>query len=261
MNMGFLDYLGTAVVSTGLIGLGVWAFKNLLITRLTASVTHVYDEKLANITAKLNERGQELDTLRGTVLGGVSERQKVLYSRKLDAVEKMWQNVLNLGPAKVTASMLATIKYKEMLEEGAKNPKIKEMFEAIDLKKDDEYFSIDGGYSTRLYLSDQAWVLFSAYVNILSVNVLRMSALKSGLNSDFMDNSESMLSIVKIALPHQEKYIDEHGIDGFYYLLEELELSIIKELRKIISDKRGDEESLTQQRALNEILKETTEKK
>lgn len=243
--------LGSTVLLSGL----VWLLKNLLITKLTKSVQHKFDINLAVINSELQEKSAELNSLRDSLLNGSVNRQNLLYEYKVKAVEEVWNNVIALSPAKKVSAILSSVKYDEVLKLGATNPKVSEMFKMLDKDSNHDYFLSYSTPKARPFISELSWALFSAYSSILAIAVMRIEALKSSVTKDFF-NDDSILDTVKVALPHQKKFIDEHGIEGLHYLLEELEKSILKELKNILDGKGLDEANIKWANAINKTIKE-----
>ena len=260
MSIDIITILLSSLGSATLVGAALWLTRNLMITRLTAAVGHEYDEKLAVINANLTSKETEIEALRNGVLSGVVNRQRVLYERRLVAVEQLWDNVLTLAPAKHTSITIFSIPYDKFLEHAEKDPKVQEMFKMIDGatdgKKDLSFLKQDNAIKARPFLSELAWALFSAYHAILSMAIFRMEMLKTGINLP-LQKSNTSLDIIKKALPHHTDYIDKYGLDGLHHLLEELELSILRELRRILDGKDSDNESIELAKSINEAVKES----
>ncbi len=259
MNIDFLTIFLSGLTSSSLLGVVIFLARNLLIVRLKSAVNHEYDEKIEKIKADLRLKESEIQLLQSGVLSGVVNRQRVLYERRVIAAEELWDNVLALAPAKITSTYVSVVKYDELLKLEKSDPKVQEMFTMLDANSDRSYFQIQSALKVRPFLSELAWALFSAYSTILSIAIIRMEAIKLGIDKDFTDN-ESVLKIVKIALPHQMDYINKYGVSGLHYLLEELELSILRELRRVLDGKDSDDESIKRASALNLIIKKTTER-
>jgi hypothetical protein len=70
-----------------------------------------------------------------------------------------------------------------------------------------------------------------------------MQLLQRGLDSDLPD-TEKVTKLVKVALPHQEAYIEEYGPSTFYHLLEELESKMLVEIDNLLQGQQSDTESI-----------------
>lgn len=252
----------TTVSSSTLIAVLLWFTRNLLITRLTKSVSHEYDKKLTHLKADLDLRASEISSIQKSILEGVFIRQKLLYERKLNAIDQLWNNVVSLSPAKNTSSIMLSIPYEKVMDHAKSDPKVQEIFKMIDgekdTKKDLGFLGIENAKKVRPYLSELSWALFSAYHTILTMGVMRMEMLKTGID---VPVGEGSLDIVKKALPHHTEYIEKYGLNGMYYLLEEIEQSILRELKRIQKGEESDKESIEMAQSITNAIKENTNTK
>ena len=243
--------------STALAGI-LWLSKNWFVTRLTKSVQHDYDKKIESLRSDLKIKETEINALRTGALTGIVDRQKILYEKKVEAVELVWANVLTLAPAKFASTTLSAVNYQYALEASENDPKIKEFFKSIGPDSNHDYMKNTSALSARPFLSDLSWALFSAYSSILSIAVVRLESLRIGITEDFTTKSDSILNVVKVALPNYERYIDEHGVNGLHYLLEILETSILTELKVTLEDIDSDQNNVERASKILKASKELT---
>ncbi|MBA3613039.1 MAG: hypothetical protein H0W49_09025 [Nitrospirales bacterium] len=243
-----------AISTTSLLALVLWLGRNLIITRLTNSVRHEYDEKLETLKAKfkkseelfkaeLHTKESQIDALRSGALSGIVSRQAALYERRLRAVEQLWGAVISLAPAKGIASFMANLKYDVAAGEAAKNPRFREIFKAMGSGFDVGKLQTTDASKARPFVSPLAWAYYSAYQSIVMHAVFRNMLLQGGVDKD-LSNTEEVTKLVKVVLPHQEAYIEKWGSSAFYYLLEELESKILFEIDSILQGKQSDTESI-----------------
>lgn len=249
-----MDWL-PAITTTGLFAFLLWLSRNLILTRLTRSVQHEFDIKLAELQAEhrksdelfkadLRSKESQITTLSSGALAGIASRQGVLNKRRLEAVDQMWSAVTTLGGAKVIAAYMVNIKFEEASKEAAKNPKAREMFEAIGKGFDPKKFVSSDAQKARPYVSQMAWALFSAYQTILSISLTQLQMLKSGLDMPDLLNVKTVTDLIKASVPHRAEYIDKYGIPAGYYLLDELESLLLDELRKILEGHEADQANI-----------------
>ncbi len=215
-----------AISTTTLFAFVLWLSKNMIITRLTNSVKHEYDEKIENIKADLKARDSQLEALRSGALSGISSRHTTLYSRQVKAIEELWEAIVLLLPAKQLSATMAVINFKEASEIAESSPNAREMFRQlgnVDLKK----LPADKALKTRPFISSLSWAYFSAYQAIVVNSVIRMEMLKIGINIKDIVDTENVTKLVKVALPHQVEYIEKYGPSAFHYLLDELEEKLL----------------------------------
>ena len=232
-----------ALTSTTLLAAALFMSKSWLMTRLAKSVQYDYDKKIEALKSDLKIKETEINALRNGALTGLVDRQKVLYEKKVQAVELVWTNVITLAPAKLASNALTAVNYEYALKEAENDPKIREFFKSIGPDSAHEYIKDTAALSARPFLSELAWALFSAYSSILSTAVIRLEILKIGVNQDFTKEG-SVLKVVKLALPNYKNYIDEHGVDGLHHLLEILETSILTELKATLEDIDSDQSNV-----------------
>lgn len=243
-----------AISTTVLLALVLWLFRNLIITRLTKSVSHEYDKKIENLKATLRQseeafkaelktKESQIDALRSGALSGIVNKQAALYQRQILAVEQIWSSIVSLAPARYISGMVALIKFDVAVKEAANNPRFREMFAIMGGGFDLEKLRTIEASKSRPFISPLAWAYYSAYEAIVFHAVLKLKVLQSGLDKDFCD-TEAITKLVKVALPHQTEYIEKFGPSGFHYLLENLESILLIELGNILRGEKSDKESI-----------------
>ena len=76
--------------ATILVGIIAWLSKNLLLTRLKASVSHEFEKKLENLRADLRSNEAEIAAIRQSAAESLAGRGKVVDERKLQAIDSIW---------------------------------------------------------------------------------------------------------------------------------------------------------------------------
>jgi len=253
-----------AITTSSLLGGVLWLLRKVIASRITNSIKHEYDKKLARLNtelkkseasfnAELKDKEYQINALQNGALTSIVSRQEVLYQRKIEAVSQLWEAVISLGTAKAISAQMAVIKFETAAKEAAINPDARKMFSMMGGDVELSNVETKGASLARPFLSPLAWAFFSAYKAILVHAAMRMKALQLGVDQDFAD-IENITNLIKVALPHQEPFINKHGPEAFHHLLDELEENILAELRLMLQDKEWDKESI--ERAAN-ILQET----
>jgi hypothetical protein len=102
-----------AISTTGLLALALWLSRNLIITRLSNSVKYDYDTKIESLRSDLRRKEEmfkselaakasQIEALRSGALSVAANRQAAIFERQLVAIEKLWEAMVSLGPAKST---------------------------------------------------------------------------------------------------------------------------------------------------------------
>jgi hypothetical protein len=249
----------------GVTFLGIFIGRNWLVARITKGVQHDFDLKIEEVRTEFRKREEsfkselrnketELSTLRASVLAGSANRQSLLDKRRFEAVERVWTTVNDLAQSKYFASMMALLDYKE-LAKSASDPRMQQFLRIIgDVAPDIKKFK-DVARDERPFLPDLAWAYFSAYKSILVGSHIRFEVLKSGVDEpQKLLTSGGSKTILKAALPHQAKFIDENEPETYYYLLEEIEASLLAELRKILEGTEADQSSVARAKGIMDTI-------
>jgi hypothetical protein len=210
----------------------------------------------------LRDRESEIAILRNAVLAGSASRQALLDKRRFEAVERIWKAVNDMARLKGLSSMMAIMKVKEVAKE-VSNPKMQQVLSMIGANAPDiADLNNNIARDERPFLPDLAWAYFSAYSTILYGNFLVYQILKAGVE-DFEKyvKRDGSKGILKAALPHQTKWIDENQPETYHYLLDELENNLLLELKKILDGVEVDATEIAKaQKILNAVNQAAGEK-
>jgi hypothetical protein len=136
--------------------------------------------------------------------------------------------------------MMAAVDFKATATR-ASDPRVQEFFSVIEgmAPKTKEFKNV--ARDEQPFLPDLVWAFFSAYTLIVGGSFIRLQALKIGVSdSDKLLKADATKRILKAVLPHHSKFIDEHEPETYYFLLEEIERSLLSELRRVLEGKEAD---------------------
>lgn len=249
-----------AISTTSFFAVLLWLFRNLIITRLTNAVSHEYDKKIEQLKTELRKseeifraglraKESQIEALRSGALSGVANRQTVIFERQLAAIEYLWDVVISLAPAKAVSAWMSVVKFEAAAKEAARNPRFREMFamlDTLDLKS----FDTNKALKVRPFVSQLAWAYYSAYQAIVFHAVLRLQMLKNGIDMVEVIDTQNVIKLVKVALPHQTEYIEKYGPVAFHYLLDELERNLLLSFKLMLDGKEADKETLAKAEAI-----------
>lgn len=255
-NMDWMSWF-PAITTTALLSLALFLAKNVITTRLKNSVEHEFNQKLEalrsdfrkseeRLKAQLRERDTELSALRSGALSALASRQAALDKRRLEAVDQLWESFNALAPARGIAANLSVIKFASAADQAERDPQVREFFEMIGAGFDPKKLDLSGSNKARPFLSPMVWAIFSAIKSIAMYSVMRWQILKSGLgNKDYADH-KTIKNLVVAALPTYSDYLDEHGADSYYYVLEALDQRLLSEIQSMLAGVESDKASLEQ---------------
>ncbi len=260
------DILFTTTSTSLLIGVVIYLARNLIATRLTKSVQHEFDTKLSDVNSRLRKSEEsfkadlvrkqaEIQALQNNVIQGRLNRVIALDKRRLEAVDQMWGAVHDLGFAKGVAASMAVFKLDKISEEVERNPRAKEMFAALKVDANRANEPVKLAQQARPFITPVAWAYYAAYQAILMHALALVKMLELGVNAQKFIDSKTLISLIKTALPHCGEYIDQHGPSAAYYLLDQLENSLLEELRNMLDGAATD---LAEVGRADQILREAS---
>lgn len=255
--MTVIDWILSTLSTTGLLAILAWLSRNLILTRLKASVQHEFDEKLETLRtdlrkseesfkADLRAKETQIEVLRSGALSGLVSRQVALDKRRLEAIDKLWAGIDALGPLKWAASMMATFKFDKSVKLASQDQKVRDFFATVGASVDPKQMQEVDVHESRPFVSELAWALFSAYQAIVGYAVAQLQLLKMGLDAPDILNPEHVSKLIKAALPYYADYIDTHGATEYFYMLEPLEAELLKELQRMMRGEESDKASVEQ---------------
>jgi len=256
-----------AISTTTLLAGSLWLARNLISTRLTNSVRHEYDQKLATLNAELTKKQEtlkadlrlkelQLESLKATALNGISKRQSVLFDKQVQAIEILWSQVIDLLPAKGAAQNLAVISFDSSLKLSSEDPKAREMFEMIGSNVSLTSIDTKCTHKIRPFISPVAWAYFIAYSSILSHAIMKTHMLKKGLNFPDIVNGKNLRKVLITALPHRKEYIEKVDSGAYFHLLDELESLMLLSFNNTLKGENEDKAALLQ---ASELIKASEE--
>jgi hypothetical protein len=236
--------------------LALWLFRNLILTRLRASVQHEFNGRLEEIKTDLRLKEGEIAALRGGALTALASRHVELEKRRLLAADQLWSTVIALGPAKGIAPFIAVVKFETAAERSKRDPKFRQIFEHIGSGVEIGQLDLSGAAKARPFLTPVVWGAYTAYLTAILHGVMRLQVLKTGAGGDVMVKETAILELLKTALPYHVEYINQHGTVAIPYLIEELEANLLRNVQAMLSGVEADKAAVEQSA---EIVKRSAE--
>jgi hypothetical protein len=249
----------------------IFAGRNWLKARIERGVQFSFDNKLENLRAQLRRNEEafktdlrnkesEIALLRSSVLSGSVGRQSLLDKRRFEAVEKVWTAINDFAQLKGLSAMMSVVNF-EALAKRTRDPNIQMFLDVMgagapDVKNAKDISQLKNvARDERPFLPELAWAYFSAYTTILFGNLLRYMVLKTGLPgvAEVLTN-EPAKKILKAALPHQSTFIDKHEPGAYHHLLDELEMLLLAELRKILEGEEADRAAIEKAKGIMDAV-------
>ena len=256
----FLEWLVSTLSTGAALAFLVLIFQEAIKTRLTASIKHEFEAKLAALKSELHKseeifkaglrkKENEILALRSGALSAMASRQTLFDKRTLEAIDQIWNGMHAMTPASGIAKAMSVWKWDVVERRIETEPKLKEIFLAFGKVNPKEV--LDGeGWKGRPYVSKLTWAYFSAYRAIVGLSVGKLALFQSGMGGNLMD-TERIVGLVTAALPHQEAYVKQFGVTVLANLLDELEEKLLQEMERML---KGAESDLASVQRASEIM-------
>ncbi|MGM0582891.1 MAG: hypothetical protein ACQETL_19600 [Bacteroidota bacterium] len=247
-----------AISSTSALAILIFLFRNLIVTRLTNAVKHEYDGKLELLKADLSKKEKEIEGLRQVGFSGLQQRQTVLFNKQVEAVELLWAATCKLYLGKPLSEMMLRVKTEEVSKTIGQDANLQQFFKSISMHTDMEKMTVVNPQPARPFISKLAWAYYSAYNSIIWHYVLQAKLFEKGLSDNLLE-VEKLTEMVRVALPHQEEFIEKSGVSAFGHLLDELQDKILMELESMLSGKTLDSSGLKKAAQIQELAQGLSE--
>jgi hypothetical protein len=265
-----------AVVSTGALAAVGWLLRVPLKKWIESAIGAAFDEKLEKVksdfrqeeeklSAELRARAAEIEALRSGAFVNFAARQAELGRRRLLAVERVWAEVTDLNKYRYLSTFAESLNVDAIIESTSKN--------IGDRRKMSDFATLILGNladpkaqppepsanKERPFIPELTFALFISYRLIVVWPYLLLQSMR--LEGDLrLLKTESVVDVARKALPHHGAFLDEHGISGVPFLVEELETAVLASLREALDQKDADEAALAQAKAINEAVSASTAK-
>jgi hypothetical protein len=116
------------------------------------------------------------------------------------------------------------------------------MFEALTQGLDTKKMDTMAAQSARPFVSPVVWASHSAYSAVYGHVAIRMLGLRQGVGD--VGDIEAINKLVVAALPHYEKYMNEHGASAYHYVLDALETKLLSDIQAMLKGSEGDKDAV-----------------
>ena len=268
--MSFQDYiisiLSSAVVSGALVGILIWLSREWMSARIKGSIQHEYDQKLEAHKAQLKAENEvaflELRSaiereaaLHAAAHASFSEGQKAAMERKLNAVDRLWGQVIHLRgslpPILTFIDVLTVDEYK-----GTKDhPTFQALSGELSPEKVAGMISKEDApiENVRPYVGEYMWAIFFSYQAIMLRLLFLLHLGRDDAAKIEWHKDSGVRQLMEAVL--RKKEIEEFDAMQFgkvSWLQRQLESKILTASAKVISGEEFGEEALKQARLIQQ---------
>ncbi|MCS5421874.1 MULTISPECIES: hypothetical protein [Psychrilyobacter] len=240
------------IIITIILPIMVWYFK----VKIPAKIKYDYDFKLSELESKLKLEEKVMEDLRRNAIVGAEKRQGILYTRKLEACDELWEEVQKLTSLKALSTYLMGIKEDEFLKSDYKNSNnslLIESFGKITGFESQKKQTTKNKLSLqRPYLSERLWALYLAHSSVSIIIINKYESLKNGIDIRNLIDYNGILNLIKKVEPLKFSAYTEISSVNAFIILEVLENNVLNEIKKIHSGIEEDKKNIETNR---EIIK------
>jgi hypothetical protein len=245
-NLNIYELIGTsAIFSVILISLLIFLFKTVIKEFFTNAIKYDYNIKLEKLKAEISQNESDIKNLREGALASINYRQNIIYSKKNETAEKLWNDIIDLSKAKFYPQILSQFDIKKTSLKAKEDEKVQDYFKSLEGKFNIEDFNFVESNKYQLFLPQTTWAYFKAYRAIIINSTIIFSSLKIGLEVNEIINEHGLKDLLIIVLPERKDEIAKINTPNtFYYLLEILENKILYDLQNIVKGLDNDFEHI-----------------
>ena len=266
MNSPVPGILFSSGISALIVIIVLWIFREWISARLRSGIQHRYDKQLETLKAELTVQNEaqllsaknDLERQHAvyeSMRSSFSEGQKSSMERKLNAVDRLWSEVLtirNLLPPSMT--VLDAFREDEIarywkVRKSSEGSKIFDSWSLDKFKKNLKSLTVSVE-DTRPYVGEYLWSVHNAYkvvhVRLAVLLQLELSQLDESESHVFhWYNDEVNREVIEAILSDEESQCFRHLAFGKHsWLQKTLELKMLSQMRKIISGETYLEDTL-----------------
>jgi hypothetical protein len=263
------DFLLAMSLGSGItLGLGallVYLVRSWFEERLKRSIQHDYDKKLELLRSELRAEEEqrkaalkENNTTVDALLRRISEQNTMLDTRRVQAVERLWQEFIALRKLSGVVMVLASINFDKAAELAERDPRTREMFKAMMPNLEVPDMAV--AEAQRPFLSALPSICFDAYFTCVAHSLMKAKMLTMGLNMKGAIEDKAVLVAMKKALPSRTQYIDEHGLRIMHLLLPEMQELLLYTLGTEIGADESDQTKVERLVAVPALVAEANQR-
>lgn len=250
-----VEFIGQSIGSAALVIAIVYLARNLIEARLTRSVQHEFDQKLASFRAALEAESNRQEAVRSTAFAALLAQRSAVATKRIDATQGLWDGVME---AKKGLSVALTVEILNIdaLAKRLSDPKIQQYLATIgtgEVMERDFSARLNRVAAYRPFVSPMAWALYSVYSTVIVFSVSQLRMLQLGENPKSLMSKSSWVEFVGDALPKEEvMLIGSDSNHGLQWAMNLLEQRILDELRESVAEESAGLDSVANARRILE---------
>lgn len=213
---------------------------------IESSARAIVERDLEAFKSELRQQEASLNSLQSSLLSGRAARSSLFDGRQLDAIDAIWQDVIRLRGAGMAVMMMKMLKLTEVNQRAARDAKMREFLSMargrIELS---DVVMAEVDYH-QPFVGPVLWAKFSALRAVYFYAVMALDSMSKGFEDlqNLVSDTSKLNEMLKEALPHQEKYLNDHPKVAAFYLTDQLSEAVLRAVQDEIGGVHADADAV-----------------
>lgn len=215
-----------------------------------SSARAIVERDLEEFKSDLRQQEHSLNSLQSSLLSGRAARLALIDKRHLDAVEAIWRDVVRLRGAGMAVMMMQMLKLAEVNQKAVKDAKMREFLSMARGRLELNDIVVPEVDYHQPFVGPVLWSKFSALRTVYLYAVVTLDSMSKGVEDlqNLMSDNSKLNDMLKEALPHQEKYLNDHPKVGAFYLTGQLSEAVLRAVQDEIEGIQADADAVKRAR-------------
>lgn len=245
-----------ALTTTGLFAALMMFVKPFAEMVLGRFANHLYDKRLEEHKSTLRERelsfqnhlketDRKVAALGEFGISSLSERQRLIAARRLDAVEKIWDGVRVNNHFAAAPQFMKNVNMDAIQDSDYAQENIRQFFKTLGgvipkIEDAKEIFAKNDAWSAKPYIPEAMWSYYSLHQSIILHAVMQLTMLGSGVNPTKVLKDKELAERFETLIPGSNESFEKFGIGYAFHWTQWAEDKILSEIRAFLAGQESE---------------------
>jgi hypothetical protein len=206
----------------------------------------IVERDLEGFKSELRQQEASLNSLQSALLSGRAARSALVDKRHLEAAEAIWRDVVRLRGAGMAVMMMKMLKLAEVNQKAVRDTKMREFLTMARGRLEINDIVSDEVDHHQPFVGPVLWAKFSALRAVYLHAVVTLDGMSKGIDDlqKIMSDNSKLNDMLKEALPHQEKYLEDNPKVGAFHLTGQLSDAVLRAVQDEIEGVQADADAV-----------------